>query len=223
MEENDELATFIKRKNKKNVINMKNNPIDFSDDILGHSKATVGSYVPSISEHSQKKIPRASLIPEDTVFANSKIIDLEAPQRKREAREVGIVPGITNRGVIAQKMEEGFSTGDRAKILRAFNYHKIPDIEEITVAPKEFATSIHQEFDEVETALIKNIRDGKVRKYTISTAVEIAKNFGKFALDACMVAAHEVKNPSLIAAFHELHREKISNLPRTEQAKLKLR
>src|SRR5690348_3963056 len=204
---------------------MKNNSIDFSGDFIGHSKSKVESYVPSIGDHSQKRIPRTTLIPEDSILSIFGFSDLEAPQKTRDAREIGYIPGVTatNRNVIAQKMEEGFKTGKMGDITKAFNYHKIPDIEEITVAPSEFGTAIHQEYDPVEIALIRNILRGNVKQYTIPTAVTIATNFSKFALQACIAAAHEVRNLKLVGALHPLQREKLTNLPKVEQKRLKLR
>ena len=230
MEENDEWTTFIKRKNKKNVINMKNDTVDFSEDFIGRSGSGAEIHVPSLGHHSQRKFPTASLIPEESVIFLSNLQDVEVSLKPTQevivGREVGYVPGykipIDSRESIAQKMEEGFATGNPRKILEAFHYHNIRDIEEVTVAPKEFASKIHEEFGEVVQSMIKSTEEGKIKKYTIPTAVMIATQFDKFALQECIAVAHKANKPELAAAFMGLYRAKIENIPQVEKARLKL-
>ncbi|MDE1846289.1 MAG: hypothetical protein KGH53_03355 [Candidatus Micrarchaeota archaeon] len=209
---------------------MENNPMDFLTDVIGSSKSTVRPLTPpNLDQSFQKNLAKNTLSPEDSVFASLHLVDIEATAKKQDRviQEIGYIPGFhvlsANRSIIAQKMEEGFTQGRPKAILEAFNYHKLNNVEEITEFPRELANAIHEEYGEVDRSLIKHIKAGDVKEYTISTATEIAKYFSKFSIEACIVAAHEIKDSKLVAALHTLHREKIRTLPKNEKAKLKLR
>lgn len=208
---------------------MENNP-DFLTDTIGSSKSSVKPLTsPRLEQSFHKSLAKNSLSPEDTVFASLHLQDIEPNTQKHEriTQEIGYVPGFHipsgSRSIIAQKMEEGFAQGRPKAIMDAFNYHKLNNIEEVTEFPRELANSIHEEYGEVDKSLIKHIKAGDVREYTISTAMEIAKYLNKFSVEACIVAAHEIKDSKLVAALHTLHSDKIRTLPKNEKAKLKLR
>ncbi|HVA82605.1 MAG TPA: hypothetical protein VNF06_00375 [Candidatus Aquilonibacter sp.] len=99
MEQNDEWATFIKRKKKINGIKMENNPIDFSVDLIGKSGPGVPAYVPKnleeASTHQAGAIPKIGTSVEDAVFATISIDNLESQgESSKPTLEFGYVPKI---------------------------------------------------------------------------------------------------------------------------------